>query len=350
MDAAHNYAFIGGIVVTEDGVPVAQGEVTALEADCQGHLWVMTVFSQKVYEVESGENGFCVNDIPWLTETPTQGTVDAGQTAPLTFHFDASTLQPGLHQGQILFRQDTPYAVAPLPVSLTVLFNDVPVDAFAASFIYAAAGAGVMPGGLPTCAVGGFCPNGIVTRADMAGYIYRAIHGALAAPPVYRYPYADVTLNDYNAFYIQGITDDRITAGCGNGVYCPSSRTPAPRWRSSSGRRSTAPRPLRPAWASSPTCRARRVRRRLHRGHRQRGRHRGLRQRQFLPDANITNAQMAVFLVKAFEISSPVSGERVPTSPGAASRAAPVFSVRSASAPGRHARPSRRATTGGTPR
>ena len=303
VDAAHNYAFIGGIVVTEGGVPVAQGEVTALEADCQGHLWVMTVFSQKVYEVESGENGFCVNDIPWLSETPTQGTVDAGQSAPLTFHFDASTLQPGLHQGQILFRQDTPYAVAPLPVSLTVLFNDVPVEAFAASFIYAAAGVGVMPGGLPTCAVGGFCPNGIVTRADMAGYIYRAIHGALAAPPVYRYPYADVTLNDYNAFYIQGITDDRITAGCGNGDYCPSSSNTRAQmavfiWKAQHG--AEAPPACTGLFADVP-CPGGFAADYIE-GIASEGVTAGCGNGNFCPTANITNAQMAVFLVKAFEI------------------------------------------------
>jgi hypothetical protein len=303
VDTAHNYAFIGGIVVTEGGVPVAQGEVTALEADCQGHLWLMTVFSQKVYEIDSGEGTFCVNDIPWLTETPTSGTVAAGDATPVSFHFDASVLQPGLHQGQILFRQDTPYAVAPLPVNLTVLFNDVPLDAFAANYIYAAAGAGVMPGGLPTCAAGGFCPNGIVTRADMAGYIYRAVHGATAAPPVYAFSYHDVAFNDYNAFYIQGITNDGITAGCGSGDFCPTSVMTRAQmavllWKGQHG--SDAPPACTGVFADVPCPDG--FAADYIEGIYAEGVTAGCGNGDFCPAAPITNAQMAVFLVKTFGI------------------------------------------------
>ena len=303
LDTRNGYALVGGIQVTAGGVPVLAGNGVSLEADCSNRLWIYHPFDQIAYAFESGETGWCSNDVSWLTETPSEGTVAANDALPINLHFDASGLQPGLHLSQLLFRQDTPYAVAPLPVSLTVLFNDVPVDAFAANFIYAAAGAGVMPGGLPTCAVGGFCPNGVVTRADMAGYIYRAVHGALAAPPVYRYPYADVALNDYNAFYIQGITDDRITAGCGNGDYCPSSPNTRAQmavfvWKAQHG--ADAPPACTGLFADVP-CPGGFAADYIE-GIAGEGVTAGCGSGNFCPNANITNAQMAVFLVKAFEI------------------------------------------------
>ena len=69
-----------------------------------------------------------------------------------------------------------------------------------------------------------FCPNGVVTRADMAGYLFRAVHGPNTPPPVYQNIFVDVNFNDYNAFYIQGIYDDGITAGCSTSplIYCPN--------------------------------------------------------------------------------------------------------------------------------
>ena len=57
------------------GVPVLQRGGVSLEADCSGRLWVYDVFTKTVFEVESGETGWCVNDIPWLSEDPTSGTV-----------------------------------------------------------------------------------------------------------------------------------------------------------------------------------------------------------------------------------------------------------------------------------
>jgi hypothetical protein len=83
-----------------------------------------------------------------------------------------------------------------------------------------------MFGGTPVCSDNlHFCPDGVVTRADMAGYLWRAINGSLTPPPVYTNVFNDVSFNDYNAFYIQGIFDLGITAGCQASppLYCPTS-------------------------------------------------------------------------------------------------------------------------------
>ncbi len=74
-DPNNDYAVIGGFVVTSGGVPVLSSGGVSLEADCGGHLWINDRFAQVIYEFESGETGWCVDDIPWLSENPTEGTV-----------------------------------------------------------------------------------------------------------------------------------------------------------------------------------------------------------------------------------------------------------------------------------
>ena len=159
------------------------------------------------------------DEIPWLTEDPAEGTVPAGASLPVVCTFDSTGLSPGLRQGQLMFPTDTPYAVAPVPVDLTVRFLDVADSNIFEAFIYAAAGAGVMPG----CDVPAFlfCPADQVTRADMAGFILRAVHGEDFVPAPYAGAFGDVSAGDYNADYIQSFFDEGYTVGCGGGNFCP---------------------------------------------------------------------------------------------------------------------------------
>jgi len=194
-----------------------------VEMDCDGHLWMVSQFNT-MFEVDSGESNPCgVLEAGWLSENPTSGSVGAGSGAvnpfPVTVHFDSAGLHPGLRQAQLLFSTDTPHTIDPIGVNFTVRFLDVPDNNQFESFIYGAAGAGIMLG----CGDNNFCPNSPVTRADMAGYIFRAKHGPQTPPPVYQNIFGDVGFSDYNSFYIQGIFNDGITAGCGNGNYCPNS-------------------------------------------------------------------------------------------------------------------------------
>jgi hypothetical protein len=175
--------------------------------------------------VDSGETAGCSVDIPWFTPSPTEGTLTAnGGTQDINGHFDGAGLLPGLRLAQVQVKTNTPVAVPNIPVTLVVRFLDVPDSNQFEAYIYGAAGAGIMFGGPPNCPAGilSFCPASPVTRADMAGYIFRAMHGKNTPPPVYQNVFGDVTFNDYNSFYIQGIFDDGITAGCGGGNYCPN--------------------------------------------------------------------------------------------------------------------------------
>ncbi|HEY3204476.1 MAG TPA: carboxypeptidase regulatory-like domain-containing protein [Thermoanaerobaculia bacterium] len=235
LDAQNNFTLIGGYFITENGNPAGSFNFfggAGLEIDCDGNLILVDQGTQTIFVADSGETGFCaINDIPWLSEIPTSGTVNGTGSGgsnpfPVTVTFDSTGLTPGLYRAQLTFLTDTPYSVAPDPVCFTVRFLDVPDDNQFAAYIYGAAGAGIMPGSpYPGCAgTNNFCPNGVVTRADMAGYIERAVHGADFVPPTYAGGFDDVASGDYNADYIQGLVDDGITAGCSADppLYCPN--------------------------------------------------------------------------------------------------------------------------------
>ena len=314
VDPRNGYLPIKGFSVTSGGAPALNGHGTSLEAGCNGHLWVYDVFQNAVLEVESGETGWCVNDIPWLSEDPTAGTVPgtggsrpagSANSLPVTVTFDSTGLLPGLRLRSLVFTTDTPAPVAPVPVGFTVLFNDVPQDSFAWNYISGAAGAGVMPGCAPQSPLFDFCPTQVVTRRSMAGFIERAMHGALAPPPVYRAEFNDVALGSFNADYIQGLVDDAITAGCGGANYCPEAPNTRAQmavfvWKAQhSGQAPPACTP--PGSFADVPCPGGFAVDYIE-GIAAEGITAGCGNGNYCPDATITNAQMAVFLVKAFNI------------------------------------------------
>jgi hypothetical protein len=222
FDTHAGMAAVGAFNVTSGGVPVLTANGGAgMDFACDGHLWLVDANAATIYEVETDESDVCAfQDVPWLSEDPTEGTVGAGATLPVTCTFDSTGLAAGTRFGQLLVPTDTPYAVAAVPVDLTVRFADVADDNQFASFIYGAAGAGVMPGCDPGAFL--FCPTTQVTRADMAAYILRAVHGAAFVPTPYAGVFADVHAGDYNADYIQSFYDEGYTVGCGGGNFCPN--------------------------------------------------------------------------------------------------------------------------------
>ena len=223
FDAHDGLSVVGAFNILENGQPpfgFSHNGGAGMEIDCNGHLWVIDQLGQQIYEVESGESQVCAfNQIPWLAENPDEGTVSTSVTQPVACTFDSTGLSAGLRLGQLKVVTDTPYPVTSVPVDFTVRFLDVDDASLFQSYIYAAAGAGVMPGCDPAGFL--FCPSALVTRADMAGFILRAVHGADFVPAPYAGAFDDVQAGDYNADYIQSFFDEGYTAGCGNGDYCP---------------------------------------------------------------------------------------------------------------------------------
>jgi parallel beta-helix repeat (two copies) len=124
---------------------------------------------------------------------------------------------------------DNNYSFNYVNATLTVIkpfvqiFSDVPVDQWAAHSIHAIYEAGITGG----CSVGPlqYCPGATVTRAQMAIFLLRAIHGSSYAPPTVGSStgFGDVQTTYWAAAWIKQLVAEGITAGCGNGNYCPES-------------------------------------------------------------------------------------------------------------------------------
>ena len=110
-------------------------------------------------------------------------------------------------------------AYVPPPATGTV-FSDVSAGAFAAAWIEQLAEEGITTG----CGGGRYCPTMAVTRAQMAVFLLRAEHGISYVPPPPTGIFADLSLSDPFTPWIEQLSLEGVTAGCGNGNYCPNSR------------------------------------------------------------------------------------------------------------------------------
>jgi len=66
-----------------------------------------------------------------------------------------------------------------------------------------------------------YCPNATVTRDQMAVFLLRAKYGSGYSPPVATGVFTDVPLSHWAVHWIEQLEAEGITAGCGGGDYCP---------------------------------------------------------------------------------------------------------------------------------
>jgi hypothetical protein len=68
-----------------------------------------------------------------------------------------------------------------------------------------------------------YCPDNPVTRGQMAVFLLKGIHGAGYSPPLVggSTGFADVPTNYWSAAWIKQLAAEGITGGCATGVYCP---------------------------------------------------------------------------------------------------------------------------------
>ena len=116
---------------------------------------------------------------------------------------------------------ETPYEVFIDDVTLTSwVFGDVPASYWANSFIERLYNAGITGG----CSISPllYCPLNPVTRAQMAIFILRGMHGSTYAPPTATGTvFSDVPVDSFGAAWIEQFALEGITSGCGSGMYCP---------------------------------------------------------------------------------------------------------------------------------
>jgi len=98
-------------------------------------------------------------------------------------------------------------------------FNDVPPSHWAAAWIKQLAADGITGG----CGNGNYCPEDSVTRAQMAVFLLKSKHGSSYAPPALgdNSGFNDVPPTYWAAAWIKQLAAEGITGGCAPGVYCP---------------------------------------------------------------------------------------------------------------------------------
>jgi hypothetical protein len=98
-------------------------------------------------------------------------------------------------------------------------FGDVPTDYWSGAWIKQLAAEGITSG----CGGSSYCPEHPVTRAQMAVFLLRSKYGAGYTPPAVGAStgFGDVPTEYWSASWIKQLVTEGITAGCGSGNYCP---------------------------------------------------------------------------------------------------------------------------------
>jgi hypothetical protein len=105
------------------------------------------------------------------------------------------------------------------PPATGLLFADVPNSYWAAGWIENLARDGITTG----CGSFNYCPERSVTRAEMAVLLLRASHAGPYTPPNVGSStgFNDVSTSYWAAPWIKQLAAEGITVGCGGGNYCP---------------------------------------------------------------------------------------------------------------------------------
>jgi hypothetical protein len=103
--------------------------------------------------------------------------------------------------------------------SLDLEFADVPLSSPFHGDIQTIATAGITSG----CGGANYCPTSPVRRDQMAVFLLKSEHGSPYVPPACSGVFADVPCPSPFADWIEQLSVEGVTSGCGGGNYCPSS-------------------------------------------------------------------------------------------------------------------------------
>ncbi len=121
LDVANDYAVLGQFSISQ-GFGAYGG--AGLEFDCDGNLWAMDLNTNTVYQFSSGEvASICHRDVPWISTQPVSGTLGTAADQPVQVRFDAGVQevdQPGAYSMQLKIKENSPYNLPNLPVTMTV--------------------------------------------------------------------------------------------------------------------------------------------------------------------------------------------------------------------------------------
>ena len=149
--------------------------------------------------------------------TLTGGTITAGQgTSQITFSGGSPGTTMNLSVTDTVGACTSPLASTRVQVD----FLDVPPSDLFHDYVDTLARDGVTAG----CGGGNFCRNANVTRAQMAVFLLKGEHGSSYTPPPCTGVFPDVECTPTPAFAVDWIEElhaEGVTGGCGGGNYCP---------------------------------------------------------------------------------------------------------------------------------
>ena len=190
------------------------------------------------------------------------------------------------------------------PPPASPIFADVPFDHWANPWVETLYNAGVT-GGCATAPHLIYCPDDAVTRAQMAIFILRSMHGGAYLPPAATGAvFGDVPADAFAADWIEQLAAEGVTTGCGDGNYCPEAAVTRAEMaifllRGKYGGAYTPPAATGTVFGDVPSdsFAADWIEQLALEGITV-----GCGDGNYCPDMNVTRAEMAVFLVKTFHL------------------------------------------------
>ena len=123
-----------------------------------------------------------------------------------------------LRQQMAVFLEKAIHGPCYTPPTCSGVFSDVPCPSQFADWIEALAAEKITGG----CGGGDFCPTEPVRRDQMAVFLLKAEHGPGYRPPGCHGIFADVVCPSQFSDWIEELSNEGITGGCGGGDYCPA--------------------------------------------------------------------------------------------------------------------------------
>ena len=168
---------------------------------------------------------FTIDDGTGSSGVHTECSLDAGAYAACTSPFIANVAD-GSHTFAMRAWDNAGNYADPVSYSWTkTSFTDVPDTYWAANFIDRLFNAGVTTGCSASPLM--YCPESNVTRAEMAVFLLKAIHGPTYTPPVVGTStgFTDVSTSYWAAAWIKEVAAEGVASGCTATTFCPDTNT-----------------------------------------------------------------------------------------------------------------------------
>jgi len=154
----------------------------------------------------------------WIERLFHAGVTNGCSTIPLLYCPDNNVTRAEMAKFLLIAKQGFGYT--PPAVGTSTGFADVDTSYWAAAWIKQLAAEGITTG----CGGGNYCPDINVTRDEMAKFLLVALHGSGYTPPTVGMStgFTDVATDYWAAAWIKQLAAEGITTGCGGGNYCPN--------------------------------------------------------------------------------------------------------------------------------